>query len=84
VTKWEKFKKFVNDHETEIVKLTYYTVGVMVGTYFTTKLDQKKMRGMEVCCGGMRQGSNDTIFDVYLRNDKVISWTRPFEYEPRT
>lgn len=83
MTKWEKFKKFVKDHEETIVvegtKIGYYALGLVVGTVLTTYTANKRITGMEVCCGGMREGSNDTIFDIYLRNNKVVSFDRPLD-----
>lgn len=81
----EKINKWANENEETLIKMAYYTVGVMVGTVVTYKIDTifiNKLKGQQVCCGGMREGSNDTVFDVYLKNDEVISWTRPFADKP--
>lgn len=93
MNKWEKIKKWVSEHEEEIVvegtKLAYYMGGLIIGSVGIAMIANHRIdkanqiiRGMEVCCGGMREGSNDTIFDVYLKNDRVHSFTRPSDGWP--
>lgn len=85
---WNEFKakaaKFVDEHEEDITHMGVYLLGATVASIMWSRAAKNNheawknyARGLEICCGGMREGSNDKIFDIYLKNDQVKTFYRP-------
>ena len=70
----KRLTKFYDDHKDYVVA---GLGGLLVAVSGLALIQLKMLEKQKICCGGMREGSDGSIFDVYLKSNDVVSFYKP-------